>query len=448
MLKYIFKLAVLLCFVASTFVTQSLQAAKLVSYCAMDNKTKTIRGLRVDEKLPLASVSKLFTSLVATNSFSLEHKFMTQIFAREVGKQLYDVHIQGSPDPYFNRFKMHMIVSKLNEAGVRSIRNLTFDENVKYLHDTDSYAGFRVGKTIIKPLILKADLNFPSKDLVKAQLQQSAVIMRDYGKSFSTAKAAGIDLFKNPSFKVGKVAFKATQEFQENKNDIKIYVASQDLRTIIKSMNWNSNNFSANRLLVASGGLDRFHDFYTQVLKAPRTDLEFVNGSGQNHSLDGEGRIYNEATCNMVVRTVRALKQTVEKQKAKVQDVVAVMGKDLGSTVGGKAYSNSVTTGKVVAKTGTIGTHVTLAGMVHGSTDDHFFMYTVAVNGTTRDENRGRQIISRELQKLVKEVKGTEIEYIMDNPLKDSLENYDEDTINELTETPLQLPLAQKIESK
>ena len=452
MLKRFSLKPILLSFMAVTLVANSVYGAKLVSKCDMDQNMTKINGTNINIKYPIASVSKVFTSLMAATAFDFNTTFSTMVYATPVDKTSHDVHIVGSNDPYFNRYKMHMIISRLNEAGVKNIRHLSFDENVKYLHDTDSYAGFSVvtgsrvvknkkgqkvtvnSKTFIRPTILKATLNYPPKELVEAQLKEQRVIMSNYPQSYLAAKAAGIELFKAPRFNVSKTGFLPSTLFNPPANAIKLFVASQDVRTMIKAMNWNSNNHSANRLLVASGGLEKLNDFYYNTLKVSESEFSFVNGSGQNHDLDGSGRLYNEASCSVVVRTLRALNTAAEKQKKQITDIMAVMGTDKGSTVGGAAYTKPQTKGMVVAKTGTVGTNITLGGVINGSNGPHYFFYNVQIASMSRkEENRARALINAELIKLTRAVRGVPFNYTIDNPLKDNLDNYDEDDAPEVT---------------
>ena len=442
---------ILMSFMVGTLVANSVYGAKMISKCDMDQNMTKINGTNINIKYPIASVSKVFTSLMAATTFDFNTTFSTVVYATPVDKNTYDVHIAGSADPYFNRYKMHMIISRLNEAGIKNIRMLTFDENVKYLHDTDAYSGFSVvtgskkvknkngqtvtvsSKTYIRPTILKATLNYPPVDLVEAQLKEQRVILSNYPQSYLAAKAAGIELFKSPRFAPVKTGFLASTLFKSPQNAIKLFVNSQDVRTMIKAMNWNSNNHSANRLLVASGGLEKLNDFYYNTLKVSESEFTFVNGSGQNHDLDGNGRLYNEASCSVVIRTIRALNAAAQQQKKQLTDLMSVVGTDKGSTVGGAAYTRPQTTGMVVAKTGTVGTNITLGGMINGTSGPHYFFYNVAIDSSSRkEENRARALINAELIKLAKTVRAVKFNYVFDNPLKDNLDNYDEDTAPEL----------------
>jgi hypothetical protein len=133
----------------------------------------------------------------------------------------------------------------------------------------------------------------------------------------------------------------------------------------------------------------------------------------------------------------------VNNQQKRIQDVVAVMGTDRGSTVGLSTYTKPQTQGKVVAKTGTVGTNITLGGMINAVTGPHYFFYNVELAAAGRktrakgshaiarfnaqEESRARTMINTELFKLIKKLGGAkDFEYTMSNPLKDNMDNYDE----------------------
>jgi D-alanyl-D-alanine carboxypeptidase len=417
-------------FTIAILVIPKAQAAKLISSCVMSEDRLDVSGQNIDQLMPIASVSKIYTTLMAVTGFNLDYKFYTQIYVTPTSTNLFDVHIKGTADPYFNKFKMHMIISKLNEMNVTRVRNLTFDENVKYLHETDSLRGFRVGNKLIQPLVLKADLSYPSPEIVKSELSQMSIILKSYKDSLKLAKSNGIDLFKNPTFTVQKTSFLSSTEYKPTFNVQKIFVSSQNIRTILKSLNWNSNNHAANQMFVAAGGLPRFRKLFYSDFKESENDVSFVNGSGQNHDLSGEGRIYNQATCQNVLRTLHMLNRATQSQKLQLQDIMSVVGLDRLSTVGGTTYSNSLTTGAVVAKTGTVGTNIALAGIANTKKGQKYFMYNVQLrSASSKKESRtARQMISAQLQKLIKDNGGPmKIKYTSQNPLNDNLENYDED---------------------
>ena len=408
-------------------------SAKLVSFCTMEENSKEIKGMNVEERLPLASVSKLFTSYLTVTQNNVNKKVYTQFFYTPVGNGAYDVHIKGSNEPYFGRQALHWMIAKLNEANVYKIRNLTFDQYFKYYHDTDKRA--RIGRQLIDPVSGKSALNAPAPDLVQRQLLQNGEILKFYDKSVKDALSNGVQLPTKLVFKPESIKFLDEEQFKPSAQTKKGYVASPEVLHMLKLMNWNSNNHAANQLFQISGGLEAFNILFYRKLGLQEKDVKFVNGSGQNANLAGDGRDYNEATCSTVVRTVKGLKNALEKQKAHLQDAVSVMGGDIGSTVGGKTYTNPTTSLSVIAKTGTVGTNVTLAGMISSQTGNRFFFFNVEVNSAPQrlrnksafinsEAMRARKIISTRLNELVKKLGGPKpIEYKVQNF---NLENFEE----------------------
>lgn len=411
-------------------------SARLKSFCTMAEGSKEIEGQNIDERMPIASVSKLFTSLLAVNKNSINKKLYTQFYFSKVKNDVYDVHVKGAHEPYFGRQTLHWLIAKLNEAGVNKIRNFSFDENFKYYHDTDKIN--RVGRKRLNPVSGKAEIEAPSSEDVRAQLMQNAEVLKNYDKSVKEALESGVQLPNKIVFKPESITFLSSSAFVDTKDMQKGYVASADLLHMLKLMNWNSNNHAANQIFQMSGGLTEFKKLFYDKLGLTEKEVVFVNGSGQNANLTGDGREYNEATCSTVVRTVKALKQALEGQNVHLQDAVSVMGGDMGSTVGGKTYTNPITKLSVIAKTGTVGTNITLAGMISSNTGNHFFFYNVEVNSAparaknknafiNREANKARSLISLNLNQLIKKLGGPKpIEYQMKYFDLNSFEEADE----------------------
>jgi hypothetical protein len=424
--------------------SMSSEAAKLKSYCTLDETSLEVKGMNIEERLPIASVSKVFTSLFAVSQNNIEKKVYTQFYYSAVGNGLYDVHIQGSHEPYFNRSAFQWMVSKLNEAGVSNIRTLSFDENFKYYHETDKI--YRVGKKIVNPVSGKDDIDAPSADLVKrqiSQLTQRDELLKNYLKTYNEALQNGVELSKKINFSFQKIEIVKSDQFKPNSETKKGYIASPGLIRMLKLMNWNSNNHAANQFFQLSGGINKFNDFFYKTLGFKESDLKFINGSGQNAMIDGNGRLYNEANCSTVVRSVKGLKAALEAQKAKLEDVLAVMGGDIGSTVSGTAYNNKLTHLSVIAKTGTVGTNITLAGMISSRSGNHFFFFNVEQGSPRRkvrnleawrnqEANRSRQLISAKLQQIITTFGGpSPIEYKLKFFDLDSFEDSGDDKLIE-----------------
>ncbi len=380
-----------------------------------------ITGFNINERLPLASVSKMFTSLFAISQIPITRKVYTQFYYNHIGGGVYDVHIQGGIEPYFNRESMQWLISKLNEVGVSKIGTLSFDENFKYLHMTEKAFSVnrliadpnskkkKVDRFFYDPVAGKNEVIGPLPAAVKKQLEHNSFIMDKYSATKAAAAKDGITLVNQLVFNPKVIKFVARSEFTVPKGAKKAFIASPDLLHMIKLMNWKSNNHAADKILTLAGGIEKFNDFFHGTMKFTEDNLKFVNGSGQNAILDG--RLYNEATCTSVLRAVNGLKKNLEKQGSKLENALAVIGGDIGSTFSGK-YISHETNLSVVAKTGTVGTNITLAGMISAKTGNHFFYYnveTLAATGKLRngkraanDEvNRSKNIIAKHLKELI-----------------------------------------------
>ena len=111
------------------------------------------------------------------------------------------------------------------------------------------------------------------------------------------------------------------------------------------------------------------------------------------------------------------------------------------STVGGKVYSNELTTGKIIAKTGTVCTNVTLAGAINTKVGYRYFMFNVDLGSASRTASdgvctalaaRGRKIIASQLDLLVESTPDViPLDYKSNAALFEQygFENYDEDYV-------------------
>ncbi len=416
------KLQTLMGFLLSVgLLANNAHAAKLKSFCTVPEKGGEVTGINVDERLPIASVSKVFTSLFAITQIPVTRKVYTQFYYTDLGDGTHDVHIQGGMEPYFNRESMQWLISKLNEVGVTKINNLTFDENFKYLHLTEK--AFRVSgiytdpdtnkkksqRLFYDPVAGKNDLAGPLPAAVKFQLENKAFILANYNVTRAAAAKDGISLVKHLVFNPKKIRAVTSSEFRIPKKAKKAFIASPDLLHQVKLMNWKSNNHASDKMLLLAGGLEKFNEFFHGTMRFSERDLRFINGSGQNADLNG--RLYNEATCTSVLRALNGLKKNLEKQNSKLEDALAVIGGDIGSTFSGK-YVTPATRLSVIAKTGTVGTNITLAGMISAKTGNHFFFYNVETspasgrkgkgrNSGSADAARSRAIIAQHLNKLI-----------------------------------------------
>lgn len=455
------KLNQILFFICIVMVCTSMANIELKSGCYLDESGTEVKLLArtTDQRFPIASVSKVFTTLMAASKFNLRTTinekqvrapFVTEFYVRNIttskGQTGYHLHIKGSGDPYFNRYKMHRAISILNQMQIKEIELLTFDENVKFLSETDTKEGYyltigydkndRPIRELITPVTLKAETSFPAANVVKFQFQESWRILKDYNKSLKMARGLKIHMVVNPKFTVRKAELVSSANFAADPSAKRFRVDSQSMATMLKMMNWNSNNYTANRIFMESGSEEAFKDIFFGKLKMNPSELSFINGSGQNHNLAGEGpRIYNQASCSAVVRTLRNLNRRVVAQSLNLTDIMSVVGTDKGSTVGGFVYSNDLTKGKVIAKTGTVGTNITLAGAINTKSGYRYFMFNVGhkLPDAMIPEYTSRKLISAQLYLLVKQTPDViPLDYKPNLDLMEQygFENYEEDNMS------------------
>ena len=173
---------------------------------------------------------------------------------------------------------------------------------------------------------------------------------------------------------MSKADFKKETDFIEDSRQM--ILLSIPLQQILKEMNRNSNNYAANLLFESLGGADQFQKFITRTLKTQTTEVHFVNGSGDRLDLAKGKAAYNRASCDAIVRTIAAFRESLQRQKIELENVMALAGEDPSaherSTVS-NIYGNETTTDALIAKTGTVNPSVTLAGMASTEEGDVYF---------------------------------------------------------------------------
>lgn len=354
-------------------------AGRLQSKCVMAENSSEITGKNIDQRLPIASVSKLFTSLWSVSKKGVDSKFVTKFYVTPAGSDTFDVHLEGSWDPYFSEQSLHYLISQLNKMHVFKIRTLTFDESFKFYFNSNGKQRIPGSPGIFNPVDSQRRLTDPSPELVKKILSNKKQWLLNYNKTLAKYPD---ELIKRPRMAIQRIDFLPSSRFT---TPLKIsgYIRSADLTTQLKMMNWNSNNHAANMFFQSLGGKEKFDRFMTHVMKFNSQDFNFYNGSGNNANFEVGAGAYNSASCAAVVKTVKALKKSLEMQKRSLEDVVAVAGADKGATV--QRYAANVhMNDAVIAKSGTITSNISLAGMISTKKGNYFFAFNFATQGLPR----------------------------------------------------------------
>ena len=423
-------------------------AGKLQSRCLLEEKSSEVTGENVNKRLPIASVSKVFTSLWAIATKGVESRYTTAFYVSLVADDIFDVHIQGALDPYFSEQSWHYFISQLNKLGVYKIRNLTFDENFKFYFNVNGRQFIPGIPGIFNPVDSQRKVTDPSPELVKRILlgNKRKQWLANYN---STLAKYPEDLVKKPRLAVQSVDFRLSTSFPAPLKPSG-FIRSAELTTQLKMMNWNSNNHAANTIFQSLGGKAKFDKFLSTNMKFKPEEVDFHNGSGNNENFGPGQGLYNSASCSAIVRTVRALKKSLASQKHDLEDVMAVVGADKGATVARYSLNVGINDG-VIAKSGTILSNVTLAGMISTKKGNYFFAYNFAtaplprmkkptaarIAAAARNEwARTRGQIGVELGKLVKSLGGAQAIGYKARPFQ--LESFEDDVNEAVSEADIQ----------
>lgn len=391
----------LLSVVAALFVVQGALGVETGASCYVAlNDPDNIKGENIDVRLPLASTSKLITSYRAIKEKTVNYKFQTVFYLNKVGDGLYDLHIQGSRDPYFGAERFHYAISELNKRGITKIRNLTFDQNFKFfwfVDDVDSNNSLAGGFYI-------SALD-PRPDTIKSQLKAYRSLTQGYAETLAKAAKVGVKMIPNPVFTVQSIEFQALEDFKyDSVKMVQSYVVnSPPLSNLLKEMNRNSNNHAANQIFEHFEAFGKFSDFIKKNLNLDKSSIVMHNGSGDRVDT-AQGARYNEASCSSMLKILMDMHKTLLLQKSSLTKVATVIGTNQGTATG--LYTSDKTSDAVVAKTGTVNPAVTLAGLASTEKGLVFFMFNVKTIGTAQSWGAGRSLIRQKLNKMMNQFDG------------------------------------------
>lgn len=372
--------------------------AKLASFCyAKDAEVLEIQGTNIDKLLPIASVSKVVTSYWGIAEKTSNYRFTTGAAVTRISKDTFDVHIIGSRDPYFGHESLHFLISELNKKGITKVRNLTFDENFKF------YWELRKNTDSASPVSGFELADDPGPINVKRQLTLYKSLLSGYTKTVAYAKSFNIAMIENPVFSVENIEYMKSTDFQQTLGTVVYQVRSAPLYTLLKEMNRNSNNHAAEQIFAHLGGTEKFAKFIKSDMGFTNKEIHFVNGSGNNISKD-DG-IYNEATCEAMLKIIKKLRTKIKTEGRNFGDLLSIAGINQDSTVD-NIYNTSETNRALIAKTGTVGPNVTLAGLINTQDGIVYFMYNQSTKSSQADWSAARSNIRIALYNLVKQFNG------------------------------------------
>ncbi len=297
---------------------------------------------------------------------------------------------------------MHYLISELNKMKIFNVRNLTFDSNFKFFWNVSGGPTMTPGMNSVETGYYGPDA--PSADTVTTELRKFRKnLAYGYDKTRAHLSKLGLDLEAKARLSVQNVQFVPKEEFTAPENSTVRMIYSSSIVPLLKEMNRNSNNHSANQIFEYLGGAEKFQEFINEDGLSDNQIL-FVNGHGNRKNIDVLEAVYNEASCESILKILSQLRAKLQALNMDMDDVLAVPGVDEHSTLG--AYEKKSYADSLAAKTGTIGPAVTLAGMLLSKNGPIFFMYNMATEGTRRDWSKARSAIAVQLSGLAKKSNG------------------------------------------
>jgi serine-type D-Ala-D-Ala carboxypeptidase/endopeptidase (penicillin-binding protein 4) len=297
------------------------------------------------------------------------------------------VHIEGDNYPYFDRVMFQFLISELNRLNITKINDLTYDENFQYT-------------SVVK------ETRPSGAQLITQELRRDTQSINTSLNTLS-AKLLTLENIHIPTqlnISIKDIHALSKNKFTKSPNTLVYTMASSEMARTLKEMNRNSNNFTADTLFTKLSTQEKFTDFLLTRTKVPKNEVQFYNGSGYPIITDN-GKIYNKASCNAVVEVLSDLKLTLSQLGMGLQDVMAVAGKDSagdGDSTLTTHYGSDFTSGAVIAKTGTVGDTLSLAGMVITPNQNIFFHTSFKYNGTALDKDQSYIAIRKWIEGILK----------------------------------------------
>lgn len=333
------------------------------SFCYRDRRGE-IYGHNAHERVTIASVSKLITSLWAIEKLGADYRYETKFFLE--GKKL---HISGSLDPVFSHRKLFVLLAQLNMLGINELEEITFDKNLRVYTKAERYVGRVLNITPDRTAAnLKDFWNTPTwnklKPFYNEFVQATPQSLRDH---FNLP-----DSWEGFDMKVGSV--KVVDKNPLNKDGY-IHLAPH-LERYLKFLNITSNNYISDQVFDKLGGEAGFDAYLKEIQKdfdpavlegitdKSKPLVKMYTGSGLDSKREGS-RVDNYSTCAAILELIDRLDSKLEESQVAIQKVVAVPGTDGGTFR--KRLKSPRMNKTFVAKTGTLYHTSALAGKLYGT---------------------------------------------------------------------------------
>lgn len=346
-----------------TLVAQSkLGTVKEQTYCY--SKDGVTYGYQPDKIQRIASLTKLLSTLLASETMNLNGSFLTKIF---IGKD--SLHIEGGKDPYFEEDKLLLLFKALNNLGYKTFKRVTFNRDFLFYDVAlGSYQKITPEKSRAR---LAYYLNPKNVAVVRATWQRA--------RKFALEE--GIELEVNaPALRANSVAVSDINPLL-NENPVSFDHRSRPFHALLKSMNVQSKNYVAENVYEAAS----LRKSFTTLMLENKIDLstfKIYTGSGLP-IITKQSRKDNLASCSLILKVVTLLSESLKKHGLKMSDVVAINGgKDLGS-LRTRFQGYPELADSILSKTGTLKHTSSLAGVLMNGTELPFAILNHTTNAAS-----------------------------------------------------------------
>jgi D-alanyl-D-alanine carboxypeptidase/D-alanyl-D-alanine-endopeptidase (penicillin-binding protein 4) len=323
--------------IAQTVVTQYLNEA------SNHSESQTLQGvwLQSDQvvlahyqgtvPLPVASLTKVATSLAALHAWGPRYQFMTLLTATgpiRNGVLQGDLVVQGGGDPFFVLEDAVDLRQALYELGIKRVTG-------KLVIAGDFYMNFTTSPVLAGQLLKRALQSGGTQIVVVKDKRGRSRMIRVHQASGPAVMIAGpVQVVEAPLARQTPL----------------IRHRSLPLVQILKRMNVYSNNAMAEMLTEALGGLQSMVRHAALAAGVPMEELHLINGSG----LGASNQISPRGVCALLVAIHNALRPA----QLTIADAFPVVGHDQGTIRRRHLPPDTV------VKTGTLRNVSTLAGVM------------------------------------------------------------------------------------
>ncbi len=389
---------------ALLFSLTSRAGVTLNSQCTKNSVGGLTEGLNINTPYTIASVSKVFTTHWAINRLGPQYRFATKVHIASVGINIFDVHMQGSLFPYFDKDMYQFLVGELNKLGIKQIRNLTYDESFLYSTDVRYNALLAHGNDDQNIIQIMKDLRH---DTLTLNSDLAAL----------NAKALDVEKLKLPdslNLSIRDIHFLSAIDFFPTSDTHSFSLKSSELFRNLKEMNRNSHNFAADKIYKKLSEKENYRDFIeTRLVNVRPDEINLYNGSGYPLVLNSN-KVYNEASCAAVLEMMADLRILMLSAGLDFKDVLPVAGKDNsadGDSSVTKIYGSVQTSGVLIAKTGSVIDTIALAGLIMTENENTFFQTSFKVDANPEDRVMAYNNIKSWLaNELIKDKKKSELD--------------------------------------